>query len=107
MAIINGKNYAKEFSNIPSEASDIGEYGGKKKVIFDEFSGAAGSDTVNFGKLPPGSRILQITSIGTGTAPTFSHAPGTKTGASSEDAICTLDIDAAAIGQIWIEYILD
>jgi hypothetical protein len=41
MANINGKNYAKEFSNIPSEAADIGEYGGRKKIIFDEFSGAA------------------------------------------------------------------
>ena len=107
MASIDGKNYAKEFSNIPSEAADIGEYGGRKKVIFDEFSGAVGADTVNFGKIPPGSRILAISALGAGTAPTYSHAVGTKTGSSSEILICTLDGDTAATGQIWIEYILD
>jgi hypothetical protein len=107
MANIDGKNYAKEFSNIPSEAADIGEYGGRKKIIFDEFSGAAGLDTVNFGKIPPGARILALSEIGGGTAPTFSHSVGDKIGASGEILICTLDADAAATGMIWIEYILD
>jgi hypothetical protein len=57
--------------------------------------------------LPPGARILAISEIGGGTAPTFSHSVGDKIGASSEILICTLDADAAATGMIWIEYILD
>jgi hypothetical protein len=108
MANIEGKNYAKEFSNIPSEAADIGEYGGKKKIMFDEWSGAAAGDAIYFGKIPPGATVLAITDIGGGTAPTFSHTIGDKTGTSSEDLILTTDGgDGLATGKVWVEYILD
>jgi len=106
MADVFGSNYQKEFINVPSEQGAIGEMGGKVKASFDSFSGAAGSDDVYFGKIQSGARILAISSIGTGTAPVFNVAIGDKL-SSEQDLICTLDVDAAASGSIWVEYLLD
>ena len=106
MADVFGSNYSKEFINVPSEQGAIGEMGGRKKVMFDEFSGAAGSDDVYFGKIPSGARILNLNEIGGGTAPVFNVAVGDKISAE-QDLICTLDVDAAASGSCWCEYILD
>lgn len=106
MANIYGDNYNKEFILDPSQPANIGEYGGKKKVMFDRFSGAAGGDDVYFGKLPIGALVLNISHIGGGTAPVFSVAVGDKVSVET-DLICTLDGDAAASGLIFCEYILD
>jgi hypothetical protein len=108
MADINGKNYAKEFVNIPSEQADIGEYGGKIRIILDEWSGAAAGDDIYFGKIPPGAKILSLSHSGGGTAPTFSHSPLDKIGSSSEDLIITTDGgDGQPTGTAWVEYILE
>ena len=106
MADVFGSNYQKEFINVPSEQGAIGEMGGRKKVMFDEFSGAAGLDDVYFGKIPAGARVLAVNEIGGGTAPTFNVAAGDKISAE-QDLICTLDADAAASGSCWVEYLLD
>lgn len=106
MADVFGSNYQKEFINVPSEQGAIGEMGGKKKVSFDSFSGAAGSDDVYFGKLQAGARILAVNHIGAGTSPAFNVTVGDKLSAE-QDLICTLDVDAAASGSCWVEYLLD
>ena len=106
MADIYGSNYAKEFINVPSEQGAIGEMGGRKKVMFDEFSGAAGGDDVYFGKIPAGARILAVNHIGGGTAPVFNVSVGGKLSAE-QDLIMTLDADALAAGSAWVEYLLD
>jgi len=87
MADINGGNYAKEFVDIPSDVAAIGEYGGRKKVMFDTYTGATpGADDVYFGRIPAGARILQFTTIGGGTAPTFS-TKAVSTGATAALAV--------------------
>lgn len=106
MADIYGSNYDKEFIQDPSQPANIGEYGGRKKVMFDEFSGAAGLDDVYFGKVPAGARILALNEIGGGTAPSFNISVGDKISVET-DLICSLDADAAASGSCWCEYILD
>ena len=106
MADINGSNYNLEFVAEPSQQAAIGEYGGRKKIMYDEFSGAAGGDVVFFGKIPAGARILDLKNIGAGTAPVFNIAVGDKI-ASLQDITCTLDGDASAAGSVWVEYILD
>jgi hypothetical protein len=106
MADVYGSNYNKEFIQVPSEQAAIGEYGGRKKVMFDTFSGASGSDDVYFGKIPAGARVLAITESGGGTAPTFNIAVGDKI-SSETDLICSLDADASASGFCFAEYLLD
>lgn len=106
MADVYGSNYDKEFIQDPKQPANIGEFGGRKKVMFDEFSGAAGGDDVYYGKIPAGARVLALSNIGAGTAPSFNVAVGDKI-TSESDLICTLDVDAAASGSIWCEYILD
>jgi hypothetical protein len=106
MANINGANYEKEFNSDPSQPANIGEYGGKVKVMLDSFSGAAGSDVVYFGKIPVGAKVLSVDHIGAGTAPVFNVAKGDKI-LATQDLICTLDGDASASGQLFCQYVLD
>jgi hypothetical protein len=106
MANVYGSNYSKEYIQDPKQAANVGEVAGKVRVIYDEFSGASGSDDVYFGKLQAGALILSVNEIGGGTAASFNVAVGDKLTAET-DLICSLDADADAAGQCWIEYALD
>lgn len=106
MANVYGSNYDKEFIQDPSSPANIGEYGGKVKVMLDSFSGAVAADDVYFGKIPAGALILSISAIGAGTAPTFNVAVGDKISAE-QDLICTLDGDTTPAGKCFCQYVLD
>lgn len=109
MAAVNGENYTKEFITIPKDVSNIGEFGGRKKVIFDTIAAAASGDVLSFGKIPAGARVLNTTYLGAGVAAdeVFSVAAGDKI-ASEAELTCTLPSDhGAGQASAFVEYILD
>ena len=107
MADIYGSNYQKEFVDVPSDQAAPGEYGGRVKCMYDSYAGATpGADNVYLGKIPSGARILRLSHVGGGTAPTWSVALDDKLTAEA-DLILTLDGDGAASGYGFCEYVLD
>jgi len=106
MADIYGKNYNGEYNVEPQVKGDVGESGGRLRVMYDSFSGAAAGDVLHFGKLPAGARILRVSHSGLGTAPVYNFAVNDKL-ASQLDLQATLDVDASAAGYVFVEFILD
>jgi hypothetical protein len=105
MAAIYGANYTKEYINVPSEQGLAGEMGGRVKCMFDIASTGAGSDVLNFGKIPAGARILRCSSIG-GNSPTFNVAPGEKL---TVETVVEATLGAAPTFpvSVFVEYLLD
>ena len=105
MADIYGANYTKEFINLPSERANPGEYGGRRKVLFDQVAAGLGLDVMYVGKLPAGARILEVANIG-GNSPTFNVTPGDKLTAETV-VTCTLGAAPTFPVSAWVDYLLD
>lgn len=105
MANQYGENYTKEYINVPSERSNVGEAGGKVKVCFDKLAAPVGGNDMYIGKIPNGARILSVDSLRCDT-PTFNVAAGDLL--SSETAIVvTLGAAPTADCLAWVTYVLD
>lgn len=66
MANQNAANHKKRHVTVPAKLTDVADQGGRMRVLYDKFSfsdlvGAnlvhTTSDTISFGKLPPGAKV--------------------------------------------------
>ena len=105
MANIYGSNYTKAFINNPAEQANMGEYGGVKKVIFDQVAAGAGADVLYIGKLPKGARVITVGNVG-GNNPTCNVSPAQLI--SAETAVTfTLGAAPSVPVSAWVEYVVD
>lgn len=103
MASTNGVNYAKTEVTVPKEQSAPGEYAGRVRMIYDEFTLVAESadgDTILFPKLPKGARVVHAMlsvsgSLGNGGLRLGHAASADESIAADEDAFVSL-ADASA-----------
>jgi hypothetical protein len=61
MATLLGKNYTKQFSNVPSEKIDKGEQFGDVHVAYDSYTMSAAladGDIIKMMKLPKGAKVV-------------------------------------------------
>lgn len=105
MSDIYGKNYTKAYINNPAEQANMGEYGGVKKVLFDQVDTGAGADVLSIGKLPKGARVITIGNVG-GNSPVCNVAPADLIAA---EKIVTFTLGAAPTFPVsaWVEYVVD
>lgn len=105
MANIYGANYTKAYINNPAEQSNMGEYGGVKKVVFDQVAAGAGADVLSIGKLPKGARVLTVGNVG-GNNPVCNVTPAQLI---SAETIVTFTLGAAPTFPVsaWVEYVVD
>ena len=105
MSDIYGANYTKAYINNPAEQANMGEYGGVKKVIFDQVAAGAGADVMHVGKLPKGARVLSVNNVG-GNNPTCNVAPAALIAA---ETVVTFTLGAAPTFPVsaWVEYVVD
>jgi hypothetical protein len=66
MANQNAANHKKRHVTVPAKLTDVADQGGRMRVMYDKFSFAdlvganlvhTTSDTISFGKLPPGAKV--------------------------------------------------
>jgi hypothetical protein len=66
MANQNAANHKKRHVSVPARLTDVADQGGRMRVLYDKFSFAdlvgtnlvhTTSDTISFGKLPPGAKV--------------------------------------------------
>lgn len=105
MSDIYGSNYTKAYINNPAEQANMGEYGGVKKVIFDQVATGAGADVLYIGKLPKGARVISVGNVG-GNNPICNVSPAQLI--SAETAV-TFTLGAAPSFPVsaWVEYVVD
>lgn len=106
MATLFGKNYTKGYINVPSEMANVGEIHGVKRVVYDEADGAIAADTLTFGKIPAGAKLLEVKSIGAGAGASFDVVPGTSITAET-NVVLTIGTAPSATVKAWVEYVLD
>ena len=68
MANQNAANHKKRHVTVPARLTDVADQGGRMRVLYDKFSFAdlvgsnlvhTTSDTISFGKLPPGAKVWE------------------------------------------------
>ena len=57
-------NHKKRHVTVPAKMTDVADQGGRMRVMYDKFTFTASGqmavgDTISFGKLPPGAKVLE------------------------------------------------
>ena len=100
MAVIKGKNFAKNDST-PKEQSSPGEVGGVARILFDQYDGTpTAADVLSIGVIPKGARILSVTGIGIGGSPSwakvtvraYTNSSGTVIAAETSSTLAAGDV---------------
>jgi len=108
-----GVNALKILSNNPAEKANVGEVGGRLRVIYDSFTSTGvitiGSVVNMGGKIPAGARVLDVKIVSTelGTAGDLDvgwavSADGVES-ASADGFFADIDVNAAAVSYSMFE----
>lgn len=63
MAVVNGEAYKKAYIDEPKSFIGAGKSHGSPHYVYDDVASANTNDKVFFGKLPPGSRIIEAKTL--------------------------------------------
>lgn len=110
MADVYGENYKKEFQSFPKELSRGADFNGRVRVLFDEFTGVAGTDVLFMANLPKNARVLDLVALGAGTLvgddSEWNVVVGDLISADTQVQF-TAPADSTATPKLWVLYSQD
>ena len=91
-------NHKKRHVTVPAKLTDVADQGGRMRVMYDKFTftspnlAMAVGDTISFGKLPPGAKVLeavlhQSATLGTNCDLSLGYTGATTAFLGADDAV--------------------